>query len=275
MLNLHAARTAAALVAVAAFAGIARADLKIEQTVTVTGENAAELPAGKAAKPQVSKVFTYYKGDKQRVETADSIMLYDGATDTTLYLNPKTKTYFEQVGQAAAVENKMMDMVKFSGEATVTETGEEKVIAGKPARHYKYSINLTLSPKDANAPAALASFLPSQIITGDLWTTDIPGADLAKRQRSTAILKALPPGSAEGLKPVVDKMGSIKGISLDGTQTARTIYSAAALAQSGETTSPPPLVTQTQTTRISEDALPDSYFSLPNGYKKVDPPKRP
>lgn len=269
------ARTCAAFVAATAFAGIAQADLKIEQTITVTGETAAQAPQGKAAKPLSAKVFTYYKGDKQRTETADSILLYDGATDTTLFLDPKTKTYFEQIGQGAVVENEMMKMVKFSGDATVTDTGEDKVIAGKTARHYTYSITLKITPKDANAPAALASFLPTQTITGDLWTTDIPGAEAARRQRSNAILKAVPPGSIDGLKPVIDKMSGIKGVSLDGTQTTRTLYSAAALAQAGEITPPPPQVTQTQTTRISEDALPDSYFTLPNGYKKVLPPARP
>ena len=270
MLKSNAARTFAAFATTIALAGVARADLKLEQTVTTTGASAEALPQGKTAKPIGTKVFTYYKGEKQRIETPDSIVIYDGATDTTLFVDPKRKTYYEQKGVENVVENEMMKMVNVSGEAIVAATGEEKNIAGKPARRYTYSITLKLVPKDPNAPAALAAFLPSQIISGDLWTVDVPDAAAAMRQRSTALLKALPPGSGEGLASVIAKMGTIKGVSLDGTQTARTVYTGSVVSENGAAnTPPPPVVTQTVTTRISEDALPDSYFSVPSNYKKT------
>ena len=152
------------------------------------------------------------------------------------------------------------------------DTQEQKSIAGKTARHYTYAITVTLVPKDAGVPANIRLLLPTFLVTGDQWTADMPDGVAAAKLRTATFMQRFPPASAKGLAPVLEKMATIKGVALEGTQSFRITVSDLAPQEMRASIPKEPVVTQTRTTTLSEAALPDALFAVPKDYKKVTAP---
>lgn len=254
----------------------AHADLKLEQTVTMSGQAPGSASETKQ-KPQ--KTTQYYKGDKQRTDSGDTVTIFDAATAKYTIWNTKDKTYYEATTAdlvAAGGAMPMGDAIAFSGEATVTDAKEDKKVAGKTAHHYTYAMTLKMTMKDPNAPAALAAFLPAFAITGEQWTVDVPGASTsASRLPSSALTQRLPAAMVEGLKPLMEKMASIKGVPVEQTQSFKIVVREDAPPELKQQATEKPMVMQTKTTTLSEDTISDTLFMVPPDYKKIETPKAP
>ncbi len=263
-------KTGAAIFAVAAAvfgiaAGSARADLKLEQTVETKGADPFLIFAG-AEPPKTGKTRTktisYYKGDRRRVETNGVTRLFDDANNTFTVLNPRAKTYFVVDTAKEIVSADKGVVPEFVGAADVVDTAETKRVNGKEARHYRYTVTVRMTLPGSKSP--LATFT----MKGDQWASESVGGPVGNPKQSRfAILAALPPQYSSGLKPIAEKMATIKGFVLEETQSTT-------LASLLQTETPKePYQSVTKTDAISEAPLPDALFLPPPDYKKVDPPR--
>ena len=263
---------AATGIAIVGSMSTAHADLTIQQTLMMSGE--MQMPGQKKTeKPVLAKTTTYYKGEKQRVDSGDSITITEAGKETITILNPHDKTYYEMpiLGQISDAAKRMQEMVAFGGTAEVSDTGEEKQIAGVTAHHYKYAMSLVFTIKDPNAPPILAAMIPSFAISGDEWT--VPSSDTASMKlRGAAMMRNLPPGMGQGLKPLIDKMTTIKGVAVAGTQTIKIVISPNAPDEMREQAPKQPYVIDTKADIINAAPLSDTLFTIPEGYRKIAAP---
>ncbi|MBC8136313.1 MAG: hypothetical protein H8F28_10540 [Fibrella sp.] len=254
------------------------ADLKLEQTLTVSGAPKRDRGKITIAKPTTEKIVTYYKDGKQRTETADSVVIHDAVNEKTFFLDPRKKTFYEASSAGAVTtddSNPMAAMAKMGeldGDVVVTDLKEEKTILGKKAHRYSYIMTLKFSLKDPNAPAMMAAFLPSFVTTGDQWMAEIPDSFVFAKRNGQSAFAGLPSGLGKSFMPLVEKMGKMKGIPLEATHSSKMSFGESAPAQMTANMPKEPTVRQTITTALSEAPLPDSLFSVPDDYKKVKAP---
>ncbi len=258
------AATAAAALFCAALPA-ARADVKIVSTVTVTG-----VPGTAAPKPMT--VTTYYKGDKQRTESPDNITIYDCAKDQQYVLNPQTKTYYvvsvAEAMKAATANNPFLAMVKFDTSVDLKPTDQKKEIAGKQATLYNYTATIKMT-MDANPE--IGAMLPTITLKGEQWTTEavtLP-ANCAN-MRSAQMLRTMRATMGNGISQIAEKLGEMKGAPLSNKVTV-TMKAQAEIPGLPKD----PIVTTSEVTGVSEEALSDDLFAVPADYKKVDPPAVP
>lgn len=242
--------------------GSARADLKLEQTVETKGADPFLLLAGgeaPATGKTKTKTVTYYKGDKRRVEKNDSTQIFDDVKNTVTVLDDKAKTYFVVDTAKQIADTDKGELPEFTGSADVVDTAETKSVNGKDARHYRYTITIKMTIPGSKTP--IATFT----MQGDQWASEAVGsASGSPKQSRVALLAAMPPQLSKGLKPITDKMATIKGVVLEETQST-------ILASVIQTEVPKePYQSVTKTNAISEASLPDSLFAPPPDYKKVD-----
>ena len=269
--------TVALFVVLAGTVSSAKADLKLEQTITTSGNLLGANEGSPKTKPVTTKTVLYYKNDKQRTEAGDTVTIYEAIADKYTVWDTKKKTYYEATTQqmlSANGEMPMADMVSFSGDATVTDTKEEKPIAGKTAHHYQYSMTLKVLPKDEHAPPALAAFLPSFLITGDQWTVETPETSAAAAKlRAASLQQRMPPGMSKGLKPLLDKLALVKGFPVEQKQSFKIVISDAAPQEMKEQAPKNPLIVETKTITLSEAVIADTVFVVPADYKKIALPQ--
>lgn len=261
------------------FVSPAHADLKLEQNITVSGVPKQDGAKLGVAQPTTEKMVMYYKGGKQRMETPASIIIHDATTEKTWVLDPQKKTYYEVPSMAdlfaASGNNPMASMMELDGDVIVTDLKEEKSIVGKKAHHYSYVMTLKFTVKDPKAPATLASMMPSFVITGDQWTADMPEMVALAKQNAMSMFKNFPSKMGKSFEPLMEKMATMKGVPLEGTQSSKLAFPESAPAMMKDRMPKEPTVRKTTTTVLSEDALPDSLFVVPGDYKKVPAPGTP
>ncbi|MBC7805252.1 MAG: hypothetical protein H7145_03790 [Akkermansiaceae bacterium] len=273
-----AAMIAATLGLCAAFGSDARADLKLEQTVTVSGVPKMDNGKITTAAPTTEKTVTYYKNGKQRTETADVVIIHDTATEKTLFLNPKKKTFYEASSAEPTKTDdsdpmaEMMKMAELNGDVAVTDLKEEKNILGKKAHHYSYVMTLKLSMKDPKAPAMMAGFLPTFTMSGDQWMAEMPDSQAFAKRIALPAFADLPSGFGKGLKTITEKMGTMKGFPLEATASSKTSLGSTVGAGYNDKMGKEPIVRKTITTLLSEEPLPEALFAPPSDYKKVKAP---
>jgi hypothetical protein len=244
----------------------ARADLKLEQTVETRGANPLLMIAGGEA-PQTDKVrakiVTYYKGEKRRVERGDSARIFDDANKTITVIDPKAKTYFVIDTKKPIPEASRGQVPTFTGTADVSAVSETKKVNGKDARRYLYTVILKMSLPGSKSP--IATFT----LKGDQWASETVGAGTPSPKPSIiSLFNALPEEMTAGMKPVMEKLATVKGFIMEENQTIT-------LASVLQTETPKePFQSVTKTNAISEAPLPDSLFAPPSDYKKVDPPRQ-
>lgn len=240
------------------------ADVKLVSEVKVAGIPAEAQGAG-VGMPQSTSTTAYYKGDKVRTEVKNGpVTIFDAATDKFYTLDPAKKTYTvvgagEMMNPAAS--NPMLAMLKFEATADVKDGGATKTLAGKEAKNYLVTSTVNMSME--GAPPGL---LPTMKISSEVWTTESiavpPGYT---KMAATAATRAVGP-MAKGMKPLTDKLASLKGMPLLTKQTMTFISEQALPGLPKE-----PIVTTTEVLSISEDELPDSLFAIPADFKKIDP----
>ncbi len=242
----------------------ARADVKIVSEVNVTGLPPQAQAQVKQTFPQT--VMTYYKGDMTRTELAGSVVLYDCLGDKLYTLDPAKKTYtIASVQEMMEKAGPLMAMMKFDTTADVKEGGASKTIAGKPAKNFLFTANIALSME--GTPAGM---LPTTKIVGEQWVTNAVALPANCQRMMAASLARSAGPMLGGMKPLIEKMATMKGAPLSSKVTV-TITAAQPLP--GLPTDP--IVTTTEVKAISEEALDDALFKIPADYKKVEPTPAP
>ncbi|HVK03897.1 MAG TPA: hypothetical protein VM490_10490 [Armatimonadaceae bacterium] len=267
--RFSAAKVAASAALVAASllcgGGVARADVKMVSTTTVSG-----LPAGQAP-PKPMAITTYYKGEMQRTENGDAVTIFDCAKDLQYVLDGKKKTYYVtsmKDAMAAAASNPFLAMVKFDTSVDLKPGDKTKEIAGKKASLYNYTAVIKMS---MDGSPELAAMLPTITLQGEQWTTEdfaLP-ANCAK-MRGGQMLRSMRATLGKGAQDIADKLATMKGSPLS-SKVVVTVKANADLPGVPKD----PIVTTTEVTSVSEEALADALFAVPADYKKVDPPAAP
>lgn len=257
---------AAALTVFGVTGGIARADLKLEQTVETKGDDPLGLlfgvPPSAGSGKTTRKTVSFYKGMKRRVEDGATIRLFDDAANTLTVLDSRAKTYYVLDLGSKITMPVGTQLPDFSGDADVKDTTETRTVGGKTARHYRYTITMRVTIGGAKSPLATVT------TQGDQWATDaLNGGDTSAKQSLPSQLAVLPGDMGKGLRPIAEKMATIKGYILEESQSTTL---ASVLLQDAPKS---PYLSNTKTSAISEAPLPDALFAPPADFKKMDPPK--
>ncbi len=284
-----ATRLVAGGIGLAAFSAAASAgraaDVTITSTLTMTAPKQMPGQPGRGGfgrETTRQTVTACYKGDRVRTQTsAGSVVLYDAATDTTTTLNPANKTY------TVNASKKMLDQVKpflsmFQVSVTggVTPGAATKTIAGLPARNYRVNLQMKMG-MSGSAPGAgggtPAGTLFSMKMAGEQWASSAVSLPArVQTQMTTSGLRALG-GRMPGMEKMAGKMTVVKGLPLSSRMTITMITPQGMGAvmggggPSGGKSGPIVITTITDTKSVSRKPLPDSLFSVPAGYREVQP----
>jgi hypothetical protein len=262
---------AASAVALSVLSGVARADVKIVAEVKTTGMPTNPSLPTNANKPVTQTV--YYKGKKQRVEVYGIVSITDSETGMTTILDPAKKTFYvsdpAEVAKAMAA-NPMLAMIKMDTTAVdVKSGGQSKTIAGKAAKNYKVSATLKMGMEGGDD--AMASMFPTVLVKNEQWVTEGIALPISVvKDSAEQYTKNLPPFFQKGLKPYIDKMGTIQGFPLASTVIMEFVFANGSPGIPGIPKEP--IVTTTEVKEISEAPLDDALFTVPSDYKKVEPP---
>ncbi|MDX1933837.1 MAG: hypothetical protein SFU56_14660 [Capsulimonadales bacterium] len=231
----------------------ASADLKL--TSRVTG-------AASGGKPTTSVV--YYKGKKMRSETGNTVVLFDGEKGTVTSLNMTAKTY-NVVPIAALSDNAMLRMVEMKTAVTLKPGGKTKKILGKQTKNYVFTATIKMSLKKemldrmkAQGSTASPPTLPTIVLTGENWVAEQVAVSSGAMAASMSPMSAVP-----GLKALMDKFKTIKGIPLE----SRINIAMQGGPQEGRRQS-----LATEATSISEEGLADTLFVVPAGFTRATAP---
>jgi hypothetical protein len=205
--------------------------------------------------------------------------LYDAATDTTTILNPADKTYTVNASKKRVDQVKpFLSMFKVSVDGGVTPGAATKTIAGLPARNYRVNLQMKMG-MSGNAPAgAPAGTLFSMKMAGEQWASSAVSLPArVQTQMTTSGLRALG-GMMPGMEKMADRMTAIKGLPLSSrmtiTMTTPPGMGAAMMGGGGPAggkAGPIVITTITDTRSVSRKPLPDSLFTVPAGYREVQP----
>jgi hypothetical protein len=279
------AATAAMIAALAAVAtSPARADVTVVTETTVTGLPAAARAMIGSRLPESGKpttTTTYYKGDKQRIESDDAIALYDSATDTLITLNPGDKTYTRR--KLTEVMNRFRSGVLHTYLKVDTKTNQfqaspdTKPIAGQTAREVTYALGVHEYP-DPSIGDALP--IPDATIDckGEWWYADslpVP-ATLGPAQRTGFLLNFMLSGvgalmMGNGLDSIADQIAALHALPLSSRmEFTFTPKDKQAAAESGIPALDAPIVVVNEAKSISTDPLADSLFTIPADYTPAE-----
>lgn len=254
----------------------ARADTTVVYEVTVKGAPSAATPPGSLETMQ-SLSTVYYKNNKSRTESVDSVVLYDGDTKTTTTLNPQTKTYTttdaESVAAKSAAMNPLLGQIKFSAKTFVRPGGQTRTIAGRPTKNTKFTAIMKMGLATADAPANMAQMLPTITISGEEWMADgLVSAAQRNGLTSTGFsnMAQMNPMMGSGLKEFYDKLAAIKGFPLASTLSMKITFPDGAAAMMGASIPKQPIVVSMQAKSVSEEPLADTLFAIPEGYTKAE-----
>ncbi len=260
----------------------ARADTTALYEVTVKGG----LAPGKYATVSESATATatvFYKNNKSRTESENSVVLYDNGTKTTTTLDPRTKTYTtvtdaEVAAANNAATNPLAGQIKFSIKTFVRPGNQTRTIAGRETKNTKFTAILKMALTTADAPAGMAHMLPTITLSGEEWMTE-GLVDEPQKQGMAALatwlftsMAQLNPLVGTNLKAFADKVAAIKGFPLASTLQTTVAFPEGAAAMMGASIPSKPMVVTMQAKSVSEEPLNDTLFIIPDGYKKMDNP---
>ncbi len=265
-------RRASLLLVVFAIASAAHADLKIVQKNTVDGAPAlpgAPTAPAKSGAPTAIVTTTYYKGGFIRTESGTSVTIVDSAKGTVATIDNKKRTYtIEKTDSANAALAQFADFMDIAVDGSIAPTDTSKEIAGRSARKYAGTITMKVSIKEGSPLPIPAGEGPLMTITMETESWTIEGLSVD----SKALVRALPPmvaGMAKmmpGFDVFRKKMEAIVGFPV---QSAQKISFKSGLPLPGLPEKP--MTSKSELVSLSEEALPDSLFAIPSGYKKVEP----
>ncbi len=261
-----------------------RADVTITSALTTNApKQMPGRPGGGGSGNQTTHqtVTAYYKGDKVRTQTSGgAVVLYDAATDATTILNPADKTYTLNASKKMLDQVKpFLSMFKVSVDGGVTPGAATKTIAGLPARNYRVNLQMKMGMSGSAPAGAPAGTLISMKMAGEQWASSAVSLPTrVQTQMTTSGLRALG-GMMPGMEKMAGKMTAVKGLPLSSRMTITmttpqglggAMMGGGAPARGGKT-GPIVITTVTDTQSVSRKPLPDSLFSVPAGYREVQP----
>ncbi len=210
---------------------------------------------GGATRPDVT-ITTYYKGPIIRTESGGLVTLLNTTTGKSAILHPDTKTFsvfnIDQVAQTGMTPGGTVE-----AHATVTQTEEHKVIAGKKATKFVADVDMILAPTKL-----LSRHLTMHIVR---WTTSDVKMAVAPDVLEKFSPEQLTFKGLKGMEDVQKELAKITGLPLSSEVTINSEYSAPQ-GVGGV----PPASTQTidiDVDSISDEDLDDSLFQIPTDYK--------
>jgi len=269
-------RTGLAVLSIALLPLIASADLKVvSKTIS---QNTPAIPGGipgaptpSAAKKPGEPVLStaYYKGKKVRVEEGDRVVITDNETGTIVTIDSKKKTFTTQkLADMASQVSPFTEMLEVKVDGALKPTEMKKPVAGRETRLYAGKFTMAMSVKEG-APIPLPAGdgpLMEIIIESEQWAAE--GIQLDPKTQGPGF-SPLPAGMMRmmpGMDSMMKKMTEIKGFPLS---TAMKISFQSSLPLPGIPEKP--VVIKTETVSVPEDALPDTLFAVPAGFKQVEP----
>lgn len=231
------------------FLAAAQADVKIVSHMH-TDENGTTRPD--------QTITTYYKGNIVRTESGAAVTLLNTTTGKTAILRPWNKT-FSVFNVSQLAPNNPSPGSKAEAHATVTQTSEHKVIAGKNATKFVADIDFTVT-----LSSLLARHTTMHIVR---WTT----TDVQMPVTSDVLEKYSPEQLTfrgfSGMDDVQKELAKITGLPLSSEITIKSEYTAPSGV--GGVPTPSTEMTNVDVDSISTDALDDSLFVVPNDYKNM------
>lgn len=268
--------------------GSARADLKVVSKMTMDAPAMGGLGGGLGAAPgapkpgEAVKSVTYYKGSKVRTEDAAGIItINDSEAGTITRIDPKKKTYStikmaeltKNLTEGAGPGAQFLEMMEMKVKADVKKGGHEKEIAGKKTTDYLWTATMSMSMKGGEEGVGEIANISME---GEQWTTEDIKLPAAPASATAPALPGIGGGmmggmmkmmsSMPGMKTMMEKLAEIKGFSLLTSMKIK-IQSPMAEAQGADLSKP--ITNKTEVVELSEEALPDSLFAVPAGFKKV------
>ena len=215
---------------------------------------------GGTTRPDVT-ITTYYKGAIIRTESGSLVTLLNTTSGKSAILHPDTKTFsifnIDQVAQTGMPPNATID-----AHATVTQTDEHKVIAGKKATKFVADVDMTVAPTKL-----LSRHITMHIVR---WTTADVKMGIAPDVLERFSPEQLTFKGLKGMEDVQKELAKITGLPLSSEVTINSEYSAPE-GVGGI----PPASTQTIDTdvdSVSDEDLDDSLFQIPSDYKSQGSP---
>jgi hypothetical protein len=271
------------------------------------GSPQATQPSGQEQTPEAAKVITTYcKDNFARVEAnGDPVMIYDAKKKKVYTISPEDKTYkvvsikdfLKQANlptQQNASSRHRPQNLEFDTTLNIVKTDETKTIAGRTAVKYTLTGTMKATPaafsggmhgggggRRGGFPGGIffdgsawgggngssgrhGRTLPSTQIQGEYWLVGnetLPGGNkipLISLLRQTVSIGPI-------LHELSQQLEKMKMVPLSGNMSL-TFTTPNGDAQ-------PPLVTSMEIRTISEEALDDASYKVPNGYKEIKPEK--
>jgi hypothetical protein len=253
------------------FASLAFADLTVETKMSGGKEGGATMKQ-------------FYKGTKVRTESANSVTIYDTATDRSLILDNEKKTYYltstkrmqEMVKESPL--GGMLSKVKTTTTVDVKPGGQSKTILGKPAQNYKYTLVIKMDmtgmmemiPEKERKNMPKGGMKMSVSSSGEVWTTT--AVSLPNPSAFNKGFAAMQGGGFGGdaTEQIAEKMSQIKGFTLLAIQKIG--VPDMPVGKDGKKPPSSAMTVRQEVISLKEDPLPDSLFVAPKGYKQVPMP---
>ena len=214
----------------------------------------------------------YIKGNRLRTEAEGTMTITDGTR--TWLIDTKKKTFSivanEKLGQMGGPMVEMFrEMIDVKMDASVKPGGKTRTILGKPARNYVFQLSMRMSFKPGHGTKAPTGDRPTTLpvlsLKGESWTTDavVVAPGLLKSAGVGAVFSRLGMlgSSVEKSAAAFDSM---KGFPLETTLT----QSMTGMPK-GQKTGGEARTVKFSVVSLKTDALPDSLFLPPKGFKQV------
>lgn len=230
-----------------------------------------KMTAGKNA----TSTTTYIKGNKLRTEIDGGTTITDGTRTWLIDTSKKTFSVVanEKVGQMGGpMVEQFRQMIDVKMDTSVKPGGKARTILGKPARNYIFSMSMKMSFKPGSGPKApsgdgnRAMTLPVLKLTGESWTTDalpVP-AGLIKSAGAGAVFSRLGMLGSPVQKSAA-AFDSMKGFPLETTLS----QSMSGMPKGQKAPKESDRTVKFAVVSLKTDALPDSLFLPPKGFKQV------
>ncbi|MFM7320658.1 MAG: hypothetical protein ACKO5K_03915 [Armatimonadota bacterium] len=195
--------------------------------------------------------------------------IVDSAKGTITNLDTKKRTYtVEKADSGNPAMAQFAEFMEIQVDGAIAPTELSKEIAGRTARKYAGTVTIKVSIKEGSPLPIPAGDGPLMTISMETESWTIEGLSVDAQ----ALSRSLPPmvqGMAKmmpGFDGFRKKMEAMKGFPV---QSVQKISFKSGLPLPGLPEKP--MTAKSELVSLSEDALPDSLFAVPAGYKKVEP----
>jgi len=203
----------------------------------------------------------YLKGRKMKLESAAGAVVIDGDRGTITTIDNKQKSY--SVRKIGADKAGRVAAAKVSSKTAVRETGARKKINGYDAREVSLTMDLGVAAQGKTVNMQLEA---------DVWlSSDVPGArELEAFKRKNGPLMTFGQAHSDIERVMLDlqeKLSRMNGLPVLQVTKINMVLNATQVPQPSAPV-PMPMITS-ETSGFSTDAIPDSIFEVPAGYRPI------